>query len=809
MRLFKQQEGTVLVLFAILLLPLLGFIGLTIDAGRAYSVKLQLRNALDAAALTGARFITATDRDNRIRAMFEQNWKQGYMGSDVPDITISVASGNRLVEVKAEVTMPTTFMQLFGVNNVDVGSLAEAQPGGKVLEVALALDTTSSMDIATVTGERRVDAMKRTAKDFVDTLFDNSGGSGEEETIVSLVPFTNMVNVGPQMDHILAPNSLDNIIWDWPRNSTQHNKWRGCVFERSFYNDANYKGLDMTDDPPADVDSYYWPYHVVQGGGEMLLRCNGVPVLPAYGPPVCYGDAPVVPCPPPPTCWQDGTQVPCSNPAPTVCYGARPVVPCTGPYVPVTPATPIWTDPNPGTPGGGFLAGLPSCPQSPDPSRPATQPYGLTNVGAPGTYWSGYTLYEPYAVYQAISGQKHYHAKPRAVASNPAYGVVAGYGWNKAIPNLRNVSPVASQNVDTRNSICCFGGNTDMQDLRWWTQNGRWIKPWPSKPQPKQVKFGGWGNSGCGLPLIPETENKKDIIDAIDNIEVVRKNVESGRDIFQYEGTIIQQGLAWGWRTVSPNWRGYWKYDNGTAIRSDLPYDYDRPETVKAVVVMTDGLNFMPDPAARRTGTYGYSSWFNKAGSTINITKDSNLSYYGGDQWNGDFHDSSAYGLLNRQMTAQAAGTGTSDGAYSFCRLRQQARVNNPSEVNEEILDVWKCREYSCMLRDASGTNCMKSTAGTIWNTATDDPNQALYGPYFDELERRLTRTCANMTNEGVRPFFILFDVAAHPLKDRTLAKLRSCVGSLGGVYDAANPDELKSAFDGIANTLKKLRLTK
>ena len=45
--------------------------------------------------------------------------------------------------------------------------------------------------------------------------------------------------------------------------------------------------------------------------------------------------------------------------------------------------------------------------------------------------------------------------------------------------------------------------------------------------------------------------------------------------------------MVWGWRTISPRWRGLW----GGATPADMPFDRDEPLMDKAVVLMTDGEN--------------------------------------------------------------------------------------------------------------------------------------------------------------------------------------------------------------------------
>ena len=63
---------------------------------------------------------------------------------------------------------------------------------------------------------------------------------------------------------------------------------------------------------------------------------------------------------------------------------------------------------------------------------------------------------------------------------------------------------------------------------------------------------------------------------------------------WQRGGTTGNLGLAWGWRTLSPSWRGLW----GDA---DLPLDYGTDFMEKVVVLMTDGNNQFYDLHRPRT----------------------------------------------------------------------------------------------------------------------------------------------------------------------------------------------------------------
>ncbi len=81
---------------------------------------------------------------------------------------------------------------------------------------------------------------------------------------------------------------------------------------------------------------------------------------------------------------------------------------------------------------------------------------------------------------------------------------------------------------------------------------------------------GGSAQTNCkSAEIIPLTSTKQTLKSQIDTLT---------SDGF----TAGHIGLAWGWYTVSPSW-------NGVFTGSSAPAAYDKPDTVKVVVLMTDG----------------------------------------------------------------------------------------------------------------------------------------------------------------------------------------------------------------------------
>lgn len=85
-------------------------------------------------------------------------------------------------------------------------------------------------------------------------------------------------------------------------------------------------------------------------------------------------------------------------------------------------------------------------------------------------------------------------------------------------------------------------------------------------------------NLSCGSSITPLTSSRATIDAGI-----------AAMASWARGGTTGNLGLAWGWRTISPRWRGLW----GGETPAGHPLDYDAPLTQKVVVFLTDGQNTM------------------------------------------------------------------------------------------------------------------------------------------------------------------------------------------------------------------------
>ncbi|MGD0276799.1 MAG: VWA domain-containing protein [Syntrophales bacterium] len=162
----SKQRGVVLVLFALLLPVLLGFLAMAIDVGAWYLVRAELSKSVDAAALAGAKNIVNPNVDpaQLAKEFGIANFPAGYLGTPTQGagtvtFAATVNSLNHNVSINGSVNAPILIAQLFGFNKVTVTNSGVAQKNPA--EIMLVLDRSGSM-----AGKPESD-LKSAATDFV------------------------------------------------------------------------------------------------------------------------------------------------------------------------------------------------------------------------------------------------------------------------------------------------------------------------------------------------------------------------------------------------------------------------------------------------------------------------------------------------------------------------------------------------------------------------------------------------------------------------------------------------------------------
>lgn len=274
-----SNGGSIYVMFALGLIPVIGVMGATVDYGRENYLRDNLQLAVDTALVAAAE---AQQKDaSTAEAAFSQALEANWMQNDAKiPITSQYTVGSGVLSGTANIDAPTTFLRIFGFDSIPIGVTSQVKFGSGDADVALVLDNTGSMAGAKIAG------LQDAATALVDTLI-GSPAPGQNVR-VGLVPFTDYVNVGlgsrnePWLsvpnDSSVTTNQCDwntpvvsrtncttvtttstcsstndGVTTSWPctnteqkcdmvygtpvyscHNETESHKWRGCVGSRNY-----------------------------------------------------------------------------------------------------------------------------------------------------------------------------------------------------------------------------------------------------------------------------------------------------------------------------------------------------------------------------------------------------------------------------------------------------------------------------------------------------------------------------------------------------------------------------------------------
>ncbi|MGZ8406757.1 MAG: pilus assembly protein TadG-related protein, partial [Caulobacteraceae bacterium] len=259
-RLGRDRRGNVAMMFALAIIPLVLIIGMAIDLGNAMRVRLALQDATDSAVLAVARDgLRLTDAEIPTHAVdyLNASYKYATVPYTITKLTFDRATVTAELNVSAK--SPTTFMAIFGFNNIPVSTHAISK--GLGFEIALVLDTSGSMSEVAGTTTKIV-ALKAATKSLFDTLF--AKASVTDRFTISIVPFAASVNAGSGnsgaswLDSAGAsPIHFEDFVNSSKTRAalftTLKTPWKGCVMTRA----APY---DVTDDVPSNGATKFVPW---------------------------------------------------------------------------------------------------------------------------------------------------------------------------------------------------------------------------------------------------------------------------------------------------------------------------------------------------------------------------------------------------------------------------------------------------------------------------------------------------------------------------------------------------------------------
>jgi len=198
-RMCARDDGNVAIMVAAGMVPLaIASLG-AVDLTRAYATRVELQDALDAAALAAGR--SSTSSEATLQTLGERILGQNLAG----DRDFELASSSFKFGPKGEVVASATatyapMLALGGDGTRDVTVSTEVKRANSMLEIALVLDNTGSMSEQIGSGKDRKEKivyLKSAATSFIDSMSSAASQSSAANSIkIALVPFSNLVNVG-------------------------------------------------------------------------------------------------------------------------------------------------------------------------------------------------------------------------------------------------------------------------------------------------------------------------------------------------------------------------------------------------------------------------------------------------------------------------------------------------------------------------------------------------------------------------------------------------------------------------------------
>ncbi len=190
----NDRKGSVAIIFGICFPVIVLATGMAIDFSRAHNVKAVMANAIDAAALAAAKHMADGESADDAAALARQYFEANLSGFDIDGVSVTKFDLTRdeeagSVDISADATLPTSFMQLAGYDVLTVGVDTTAIYKTRPVEMALMLDTTGSMR-----GSKIAD-LRDAAEEVVDMLLPE-GRSTDGKVKISLVPYSSAVNAG-------------------------------------------------------------------------------------------------------------------------------------------------------------------------------------------------------------------------------------------------------------------------------------------------------------------------------------------------------------------------------------------------------------------------------------------------------------------------------------------------------------------------------------------------------------------------------------------------------------------------------------
>ncbi|TDK51590.1 pilus assembly protein [Antarcticimicrobium luteum] len=244
----RSEDGSLIVFAVYVFLIILMFGGIGIDLMRFERDRANLQYTMDRAVLAAADLDQTLDPETVVRDYLAKAGMSDFLTS----VTVDEGLSYRTVSASASSTIATQFMHMTGVDTLTAPAASTAEERIDGVEISLVLDVSGSMN-----SNSRLTNLKAAARDFVDTMADNTK---DGDMSISIVPYATQVS---------TPAAFLSKF-----NVTQEQTYSNCVnFESS---DFDTTAIDTSAELKRTM--HFDPWHTYDGRSYDPKRLVSRPV---------------------------------------------------------------------------------------------------------------------------------------------------------------------------------------------------------------------------------------------------------------------------------------------------------------------------------------------------------------------------------------------------------------------------------------------------------------------------------------------------------------------------------------------------
>ena len=257
----RNDNGSILPIFGLMVLLLVVIGGAAIDVSRAVNAREKLAYAIDAAALSVATDLSTSALSNaQIKTRIENSFRANLGDADflddaIDNLSFVVDSNAGTVTVSSSAALSNYFINIpgFGTDGIgpdifNFGTSAQVNYSRFDVELSLVVDVTGSMGWTIGnTSTIRINSLREAAEELVNILLPADAPESDAKVRISIVPYSQGVNLGTYANKV--------------KGGDYHSVSGNCVTERQNYNNNEVIFTDTVYDydsanPPA-LESFY------------------------------------------------------------------------------------------------------------------------------------------------------------------------------------------------------------------------------------------------------------------------------------------------------------------------------------------------------------------------------------------------------------------------------------------------------------------------------------------------------------------------------------------------------------------------